>query len=335
MNALRKISRYAFRGLLGILISGIFIWLAFRSVDLKFVVERLHSLPVTPILLCLIGQLTFQILHWIRWGLLVRKMGRIEWAQIFILGAIGNAALYILPARSGELVRPTMAARQDDINLGQASATSIVERIVDGLLVCGILFSSLLVMKEGTTPRAVYQSGLLFLGFLLVASAILFFSSMYKEKVIRILRGTIGRISTHWTEVLIGLYDGFVQGIKLLAVGRVLAAYLILSVTLWIIDIVAFYWLFGILNMELPFIAACIAISFLAIGALIPSGPAQMGVFEFSIVLGLEIFAVSAEDAVLVATLFHVIVIGLVLVLGILGLWLDRVKLKVGAINRG
>jgi len=326
MKVVRRIFSYALRGLLGILISGVFIWLAFRSIDLKSVVGRLQSLPAEPIILCLMGQLAFQILHWVRWGLLLRQMGRIHWGQIFIMGAIGNAALYILPARSGELVRPTLAARQEEINLGQASATSVVERIVDGLLICAIFLPSLLAMKKGTTPRAAYEGGLLFLAFLLVGSAILFLSSIYKEKVIRILRGVIGRLSSHWAEILVGLYEGFIQGIKLLSVRHVLVAYLGLSIVLWVIDIVSIYWLFGILSVELPFMAACIVISFLALGSLIPSGPAQLGVFEFSIILGLEIFAIGGEEAVLLASLFHIIIIGLVLVIGILGFWLDRIK---------
>jgi uncharacterized protein (TIRG00374 family) len=327
MKYVRRIFNGIFRGFLGVLISGVFIWLAFRTIDIHSVVQRLQNVQAEPIILCLVGQFIFQILHWLRWGLLLRQMGDIRWGQIFIMGAIGNAALYILPMRSGEIVRPTLAARKDQINLGQASATSLVERLVDGFLVCGILFASLIAISGGAISSEVHKSGFLFLAFLLGGSVILLFGSIYEEKVEGILQRFVGRVSTRWAEMLIGFYEGLIQGIKLLSKRQILVRYIGLSIALWLIDIISIYWLFGILREELPFITAGIVISFLALGSLIPSGPIQLGVFEFSIVLGLSIFSVPSEDAVLLATLFHLILISLVSVVGILSFWLDRMKL--------
>ena len=80
------------------------------------------------------------------------------------------------------------------------------------------------------------------------------------------------------------------------------------------------------LSIELPFSAAAVVISVLALGSLIPSGPVQLGVFEFSIVLGLGIFSVQQEEAVLLGTLFHFIVISLLLVFVLIGLWQNQTR---------
>jgi|GEM_PF-4758323 len=325
--------RKTIKSLLGIIVSVVFIWLTFHDTDLQLMVSHLRRLPVKPIVLCLVGQLAFQILHWIRWGLVLRQLGRVSWIRIFIVGAVGNAALYIFPVRSGELVRPALASGENEIDFGQATATSVLERIVDGLLISAILFGSLIVMRDGMAPRVVYNSGMTFAVIFLGCSLFLIIGYRYKDAIVRVLQQTVGCLSSHWVNRLISLYKSFIQGIHQLSAGNVLIPYLGLSIILWGMDIISIYWLFGILSNNLPFIAAPVVIAILALGSLIPSGPAQLGVFEFSIVFSLGFFSIKSEEAVLFGTLFHIVVICLVSVLGILGLWLGRQWLKHSARN--
>jgi len=248
----------------------------------------------------------------------------VSWWRVFIIGAIGNAALMVLPARSGELVRPTLASREEEIDFGQASATSVLERIVDGLIVTAILFGSLQFIKVDSPPLALYNSGLIFLLLFLSIILILFASYKYQQSIIRMLQGLNRWISDQWVESLTSIFESFIFGTRIIAGSEVLIPYLIMSIVLWGMDFLSIYWLFGILSVELPFIASLFVIAILAIGKLIPSGPAQLGVFEFSIVLSLELLSVNSGEAVLFASIFHVIVIVSVLLFGILGLWLDR-----------
>lgn len=330
---LSDIMRNIYKSLLGIIISALFIYLAFRGIDLRLMISYSSRYHAGPIALCIIGQLATQILHWIRWGLILRRLGQVTWGRVFIMGAIGNAALFILPARSGELVRPTLASRENEIDFGQASATSAIERIADGLLVSAILFVSLTAMKKEMALRSIYYSGLAFLAIILGGSLILFISNRYQEASVSVIRRAIGWLSSQWADRLVRLFNSFIQGIRLSSDSNILLPYLGLSVALWGMDIISIYWLFGTLSHKLPFIAALIVIAALALGSLVPSGPARLGVFEFTIAYSLGIFSVGPEEAVLFATLFHIIAISLVLFLGILGLWLGRQWLKLSARN--
>jgi hypothetical protein len=121
------------------------------------------------------------------------------------------------------------------------------------------------------------------------------------------------------------LFSNFIRGIHLASTSNVLLPYLGLSLALWLIDITSIYWLFGIIDIKLNFIAAVVTISVLALGSLIPSGPARIGVFEFAIAFSLGIFSVPPEEAILIAAVFHVIFTALVFVLGITSLVLDRI----------
>jgi len=318
------------RYLIGIILSVLFVWLAFRDIDLQKMISQLTRLSWKPIALCFIGQLIFQILHWIRWGLVLRQFGWVSWDRVFIMGAIGNAALYLFPLRTGELVRPTLAAGEKEINFGQTTATTVIERVVDGLLVSSILFGALLTLGEDYAPLTIYRSGLAFLSIFIGGILLIFIGNKHQDVVENLLMRTLGRLTPYWTERLINLYLNFIQAIRVSATSNILLPYLGFSIVLWLIDITSIYWLFGILSIELPFGAAAVVISVLALGSLIPSGPAQLGVFEFSIVLGLGIFSIIQEEAVLVGTVFHIIVIGLALVLGLIGLWLNQIRINSG-----
>jgi uncharacterized protein (TIRG00374 family) len=323
--------RNIYKNLLGIIISALFIYLAFRDINLRVLVNQLIKLPLKPIVLCIAGQLASQVLHWIRWGSVIRRLGRVNWGRIFIIGAIGNAALLILPARSGELVRPSLAARENEIDFGQASATSVIERIVDGLLVIAISFGSLLFLEFEITPRAVYNGGFTFLAIFLGGILILFISLRHQDVIISMLQRSSRWISSHWVERLIDLFESFIQGIRILSTSNIMIPYLGMSLALWGMEFVSIYWLFGILSVKLPFIASFFVITILALGKLIPSGPVQLGVFEFSIAFSLGIFSVKYDEAILFATVFHVIVIILVLGLGLIGLWLNQTRFNSGA----
>jgi hypothetical protein len=321
-NILRIILKYS----MGIILSGLFIWLAFRNIDFQLLAIHVKGIQVVPIALCLIGQLAFQILHWTRWGLVLRQLGQVSWKRIFVMGAIGNAALYILPARVGELVRPTLATRENGIDFGKATSTTVIERIVDGLLISAILFGSLLTLRNEPTTQTLFKSGLIFISIFLGGSFFLFVSEKYREGFVHVLQRILGLFSYQLAERVVNFYSDFIHGIHMSSTRNVLLPYLGLSLVLWLIDITSIYWLFGILDVNLSFLASAITISVLALGSLIPSGPAQIGVFEFAIAFSLGIFSVSPEEAILLATVFHIIVIALVLVLGIISLWLDRIN---------
>jgi uncharacterized protein (TIRG00374 family) len=325
MKILSTFFRLIAKYLLGVIVSGLFIWLAFRNIDLQLLVSHVRRIPVAPIALCVAGQFSLQVLHWTRWGLVLRQFGQVRWKRIFIMGAIGNAALYILPARIGELVRPTLATRENEIDFGAATATTVIERMVDGLVISAILFGSLLALRNEPTMRTLFKSGLAFFSVFVGGTLFLFLSYKYREAVMRTLQRIIGFFSPNWAKRVVDLFSNFIRGIHLASTSNVLLPYLGLSLALWLIDITSIYWLFGIIDIKLNFIAAVITISVLALGSLIPSGPARIGVFEFTIAFSLGVFSVPPEEAILIATVFHVIFIALVFVLGIVSLWLDRV----------
>lgn len=130
------------------------------------------------------------------------------------MGTIGNAALDLFPVQAGELVRPTLAAGEKGINLGQTAATSVIERIVDGLIVSAILFGALLTLGDDFSPQTIYKSGIAFLTIFIGSYLFIFIGIKYQEFVVNLQIRTMGRLSPYWTERLINLYINFIQAIR-------------------------------------------------------------------------------------------------------------------------
>jgi hypothetical protein len=57
----------------------------------------------------------------------------------------------------------------------------------------------------------------------------------------------------------------------------------------------------------------------------LPSGPGQIGVFEYSVSLGLVVFGIQLEDGIFIGAFYHVLVLGTLVMMALCGLVVSRV----------
>ena len=99
------------------------------------------------------------------------------------------------PYEPGNWYDPLKAAGEKLINLGQTAATSVIERIVDGLLVSAILFGALLTLGDDYSPQTIYKSGIAFLTIFIGSYLFIFIGIKHQEFVVSLLIRTLGRLS--------------------------------------------------------------------------------------------------------------------------------------------
>src|SRR5436190_6291375 len=75
----------------------------------------------------------------IRWRYLLEPLGPTTFRNAFRTTVIGFAALSILPARAGDLLRPYLLARREQLSAPAAFATVIMERVLDLVAVLVLL----------------------------------------------------------------------------------------------------------------------------------------------------------------------------------------------------
>ena len=78
----------------------------------------------------------------VRWSSLIAPIKRVSVLNLFSATMIGFMANSVLPARIGEVIRPVMVARKENIKVTTSFATVVMERIFDILSI--IVFASLL-----------------------------------------------------------------------------------------------------------------------------------------------------------------------------------------------
>ena len=74
-----------------------------------------------------------------RWQQLLAPIGPTRFRTVFRAGVIGFAALSVLPARVGDLLRPYLVARQDGLTFTSAFATIVMERVLDLIAVLTLM----------------------------------------------------------------------------------------------------------------------------------------------------------------------------------------------------
>src|SRR5688500_3336667 len=74
-----------------------------------------------------------------RWQYLLHPIGRTRFRTAFRTTVIGFAALGLLPARAGDVLRPYLLARQEGLSTSATFATIVMERVLDLIAVLVLL----------------------------------------------------------------------------------------------------------------------------------------------------------------------------------------------------
>lgn len=235
-----------------------------------------------------------------RWQYLVTPLGETDRKKIFRICAVGFSAIVILPLRLGEMVRPYMLARESKyLTMSAALGTAVVERVIDGLLITGLLFLSI-ASYSGSQPTtfattAGLVAALIFVG----ASFVLLLGSTRHDLTVALLTATVGRFSTKLNELIIGLVDSFLDGVRVLRKEHVLLRFLIVTFIYWGLNGIGIAVLARAFGIDLGLWQAYGVLAILVVGIMIPAGPGFFGNFQFFLGKGLLLFVAANQVTVL------------------------------------
>ena len=310
----------------GALSSALCLWLVTRSVDLEQVRAQLEHTAWGSwwaYLACVVG---VQLMRLARWhGQLVLLGERRAWRTASI-GAVGMTAIFYLPARLGEIVRPWLIASPSGVEVAEASATIVSERLFDGLLValmivsCGLWAAlaapeSLELEQLERMTRLSFGVGGAFLALMLATWG----TAWRPAWALAVARRLLARTARLQASVVRAV-ERFSGGLRALSRGPHLLVYLLYSASMWTLNALALLILFEAVGLaRLPAIAAFVVLGTTSLGILLPAAPTALGTFHFAVVSSLALFGVPAEEALGMATLFHLAQSGGNVGVGLLG----------------
>ena len=259
----------------------------------------------------------------VRWQYLLAPLGPTRFRTVFRAGVIGLAALAILPARVGDLLRPYLVARQDGLSVSATIATIVMERVLDLIAVLALMA----LYVWGFADTSTWQPQLL--GPIEVSAAIGGVASIALMILMWVLASHPERIGTfvhsaarvlpHRVAARLGGWAStFSGGFAVARRPRGLFLSLFWSFPLWL-AIAAETWAvtraFGIV---MPFSGTFLLQAMLVVGVAVPT-PGGVGSYHEAYRLGVTTFFGAPNDqAVAAAIVVHFLAFVPVLLLGIL-----------------
>jgi glycosyltransferase 2 family protein len=308
--------------ILGLAVSVLALYLAFRNVPFDDLLTYFESINYVWIFPAVATLLVSFVLRAYRWKIILEPAGKIGFWQSFHPLMIGFMINCILPGRVGEIARPVILQKKEDIPFSTGLATVAAERVFDiGMLI--ILFAVLLntinidpnlnivfgkyhlnkalltTVNKGTSELLLLLvAGIILLGFkktrkmiiaviLWVPQAFFFVGPEVKKKIQNNISGR-----------LVSFVENFAIGFMLIKYPAKICACIGLSILIWGLEAYSFYLMsLGCPGIELSFFELTAVLVILCFFIALPSVPGYWGIWEAGGVFALLLFGVSSKDA--------------------------------------
>jgi len=287
--------------LIGLAVSAVCVWVSMRGIDLHSVWDALRGASLVGFLAAMALTLVGFWLRAVRWRLLIGSSRPLSTTSLFSATMVGFMTNNVLPFRLGELVRPWVLARRENLSKTTLFATIVVERAVDMLTLLVILGVALAVfpLRGDTDAGRMVQAGaglLLALSLALTAFIVALerqpglahaFTSWCTGFLPSASRGRVARALQHFIDGL-GLFRDLrrLSSVMLLSVVMFLVISVGLSISMWSLGI-RIAWYGGLLMLVIT-----------AIGIMVPAAPGYIGTLNLACVAGLALFHVGRDLAV-------------------------------------
>jgi uncharacterized protein (TIRG00374 family) len=303
-----------------------------RGVNLAEVGQQIRRARMDLLALSFLFLTVPYIARTIRWRYLLEPIGHARFRTVFRTTIIGFAAIALLPARVGDVLRPYLLARKEGFNAASTFATVVMERVLDLVAVLVLLALYVLVLggRESLPPRLlrpVQASATMAAVAAVVLLAIAWTLATHPERVGRFVLRSERVLPKSVAHALARLARTFSEGFAVAREARALTFAMIWSLPVWL-GIAGHAWVvaraFGI---AMPFGGAFLLQSLLVIGVAMPT-PGGIGGYHAMFRLGVTTFFGASNDAAVGAAIVaHALSFIPIAVLGIVFMVQDGLSL--------
>jgi glycosyltransferase 2 family protein len=291
---------------LGWVVAALFIGLAFRRVSLGDVLAVLRSARVGPLALALAALAAGFTLRIVRWWQMLRVLEptlplRACVRPFLVSIAVNNT----LPLRVGDVVRAVgfrSALRTSPMSV---VGTLLVERLLDVVVLLGVLFAGLMALGATVIPRPFLLAGVA-VGVVAAAGlgALIFAQGWLRS----VAHGVVGRVpSARWRTRLGSLADQLFDALGIVRPASRALALVMITVLAWALEGSAYACVAWSLAADGSPFAPWFALATGTLATMIPSSPGYVGTFDFFAVRGLTAFGMGHVVALGVALLVHLL----------------------------
>ncbi|MBN1565096.1 MAG: flippase-like domain-containing protein, partial [Anaerolineae bacterium] len=265
--------------MVGIAVSGLFLYIGLRGLDLADVWHDMRTINLGWVI---VGATVYFLAVWgrtWRWHYLLRSLKPVSLRNLFPVVVIGYMGNNVYPFRAGEVIRAYVLKRNEDVSISASLATIIVERIFDGLVMLIFVFVALPFadFKEDWLRDIVFFSTLLFWG----AFLIFLVMALRPEHMRRLYTTIFDRaLPEVFAEKAKGFADHFMLGLENLRRPRDLVMILVSSIFIWLTETTKYWFVMHAFDFEVSFFVLMLMTAVVNLATTLPSSPGYVGTFD-------------------------------------------------------
>lgn len=239
---------------LGLVVSGVFVWLAVRGLQLGDVWQGMWGANYWWLLPAVI---TYFVAVWARtwrWDYMLRPVKQISLARLFPVVVIGYMGNNVYPFRAGELLRSYVLRRREGVPMSASLATVIVERVFDGLVMLIFVFVALpfTPIPSDSLRSLVTIASVAFFG----ALVLFFVLAAMPERAYQLAEWGSGRfLPGRVRPPLLQFARRFLNGLESLSYFRNVLMIFLTSVVIWLLETVKYWFVMHAFSFEVTFFA--------------------------------------------------------------------------------
>ncbi len=283
---------------LGLVISGVFLYFAFRRIDyseLWVVLKEVRLWWLVPgLAIYFLGMLGRS---W-RWQYLLKPLKKVPNSTLLPIIFIGYMGNNVFPLRMGEILRSLVLKRREDVSISASLATIVVERIFDAVVILGFVLLNLGQLSS--------LAGILQLSGLAKWAAVIFLLGLgvfiliaiFPKTAAGVIHTVINKIiPERWRKSAIDIADRFLDGLMSLRSPKDALMIFLTSILIWLFE-TGLYWSVSLaLGMDLNFRQLMLLNGVVNMVLLIPAAPGGLGTFDAAGRAMLEAYAIPPEPA--------------------------------------
>lgn len=278
-NRIKRSLKY----LLSVLLAVIFLYIAFKGVDLQQVFQVVSHASIFWIVILIISMLISHFIRALRWRIILSSVKKdTSLKNLFGSIMIGYGVSCVVP-RLGEITRAVTIGKWEGLSRSSMLGTVILERIIDVLFLGLALLLSAVIWSESIYINFPWLKTTLFITAFFMALIIIFLFLIvkYKEKFYNSIIKILGGISARLAGKSAYIFEMLIQGFSSLKGAKNYIITMLLSIIIMLNYAVNSYLGFCILGMQanVTFGMAWVLMSISAIGVVIPT-PGGIGSYH-------------------------------------------------------
>ena len=286
---------------LGLVISAVFLYLAFREINYASLWATLLEIRLWWLIPGLAVYFVGVLVRTWRWQYLLKPLKIVPIKTLFPIINMGYMGNNVFPLRMGEVLRSVVLKRREDISISGSLATIVVERIFDAVIIVGFVLLNL-GQLAGLPAASTFSQ----LGGLATWAVVIFLAgltvfiivAMFPKPAMRLIHAIIHRVvPERFREPVTEIADRFLDGLMSLRSPKDAVMIFLTSILVWVLETGLYWSVDQALGLGLNFGQLMLLNGVVNLVLLIPAAPGGLGTFDAAGRAMLQAFAIPAEPA--------------------------------------